>query len=560
MKGRILLTVHQNILHTLCDFLPKKLTKVYSPEKILVVNKHNIILTISSKESNQQFVLKILDKDYYDKTLTKSLCHLPNKRLLLPINSYFDASYAYFIYPHFKTLSDTLLQGEFTYPMLQCLINEIGEALITLHKNNILHLDIAPDNLFLDEKGHFYLGDFSSSCFVNNTIFSFLCRKKSRLRTGTTPAFAPPKHLYTKETSFWHDQYSFAFLIYLLLHNDTAIQKENTQIISSFPSSCCVLQKAMEAPDSISKDMLENFLSKLNNALSKDEQIFDSQNHIIKIPDSQQEIFQSITPDCFTQKETIPKKHLKLLSNRFNTSSIPVPLYGLLIFCGFLFLFSLYHYFIQNNKQTTSSQTVLSTYKNICVPTTSISPPSNTISNSPIVSDIPTTPKKSDSQKSSEAPLFSEKPTTIPKQNYVLDLSYSEYNNVDFFKYANTYSSTKILFAGNCHFTNCKPFSTLTNLEELYLNNNPISSINALTRLPHLKILVLSNCGIKNISPVRKLNSLTILDLSQNYHLKGIRSLTSLKKLDYLIITNSNVTQEDVHFLQHNLPHCTILY
>lgn len=555
MKGRFLLTVHQNILHTLYDFLPKKLKKIYSPKKILVVNKHNIILTLFSKNSNQPFVLKILDKNYYNKALAKSLCHLPKTGLLLPVNRYFDSSYAYFVYPYFKTLSDTLLQGELPYPMLQCLINEIGEAIITLHKNNILHLDITPNNLFLDDKGHFYLGDFSSSCFVNNPIISCLCWKKSRLRTGTTPAFAPPKHLCPKENSFWHDQYSFAFLIYLLLHNGSTIQKENSQIISSFPSSCLVLQKAMEAPDSISKNMLENFLSKLNNALSKDEQLFDSQNHMIKIPDSQQKIFQSITPDCFIQKEPIPKEHVKLLSNRFNTSSIPVPLYGFLIFCGFLFIFSLYHYFAQNNQQT-----ALSTYKNISLPTASVLPSSTIISNSPIASDKEAAPEKTDSQNSSDAPLFSEKPTAIPKQNYILDLSCSGYNNSDFLKQSNTYSSTKILFAGNCHFTNCTPFSSLTDLEELYLNNNPISSINALTRMSHLKILVLSNCGIKNISPVSKLNSLTILDLSQNYHLKGIRSLTSLKKLKLLIITNSNVMQEDVHFLRHKLPHCTILY
>jgi hypothetical protein len=51
-----------------------------------------------------------------------------------------------------------------------------------------------------------------------------------------------------------------------------------------------------------------------------------------------------------------------------------------------------------------------------------------------------------------------------------------------------------------------------------------------------------------------------MLDLSQNDHLKGIRALRTLKKLSYLIVTNTNITQKDIRFLQKKLPRCTILY
>ena len=41
---------------------------------------------------------------------------------------------------------------------------EILQGLAQLHAVNILHLDLKPANILLDEHGHTYLADFGISC------------------------------------------------------------------------------------------------------------------------------------------------------------------------------------------------------------------------------------------------------------------------------------------------------------------------------------------------------------------------------------------------------------
>jgi len=40
-------------------------------------------------------------------------------------------------------------------------------ALTTLHKKNIIHGDIKPENILIDNEGYFKIADFSSARFYN---------------------------------------------------------------------------------------------------------------------------------------------------------------------------------------------------------------------------------------------------------------------------------------------------------------------------------------------------------------------------------------------------------
>jgi len=546
------LTEEEHILQSLSEFLPQKLTEIYVPEKILTINTHNTILLISSKKSENKFVLKILEKEYYNVILSKSLNKLTQKNILLPLQTYIDTFYVYLLYPYRKVLSNILLQNGLDYNMLCRLINEIGNAIITLHKHNILHLDITPDNIFLDEKEHFYLGDFSSSRLAKKNLFSqFFCKC---LYTGTTSAFAPEN---TNKISFWNDQYSFALLLYVLFNNGNLPKQENLQKHCFFPTTNNVLIKAIKFPSSISKEMFSRFLSELESALQKDEEFFNCKNYQIQFIESNETICKSVTPDCITQEESKTKIQLSSFSNSLQ---IPIPLYGLLIFCGFLFLFSLYHYMAKTTKNTSHS---IEAYH---LQTASLPPPvdaekaenqntSNikreTSSNAPDIS-------MKDNINNSINNL--EQITDFPEKNNILDISNSGYHNKEFLSSTVQPKSIQILFANSCQFTDSTSFSVFTNLEELYLYNNPLSSVNSLSKIQTLKTLVLSKCNLNDISGLAKIKSLTILDLSQNKHLKKITSLSSLKNLNYLIVTHTNISQEDIHLLQKKLPHCTILF
>lgn len=517
------MTNQQNAFHIPSDFLPKKLEKVYVPETILKISTHSTIMMLSSKETSQPFILKIIEKKYYHKRLAKVLCHLRKSALLLPIQIETDTSYVYFIYPPLKTLSDVLLQEGLSYSKLRRLVTEIGEAITTLHKHNILHLDIAPDNLFFDEHGHAYLGDFSSSRFAKDSLFS--CLSKNCLRTGTTLSFAPTEQQLPKKVpSFWDDQYSFALLLYYLLNNGSAPLQEDNPPFSFFPSVNGILQKAMKSPSRASKETFSDFLLELENAFLKDQKLLTNQEFLIPFDALQQNFCNTDTPDCTIQEETAsPKKNI-----------IPVPFYGLLIFCGFLFLFSLYHYFAQSKREYTTMEAVQLPYK-------------KEVSGNTVFSEA------------SASPIVTEKATNFC-QNNILDISHSGQKDASFLKASQTCSSVKILFAGFCKFENDTPFSSMNQLEELYLNDNPLNSVNALSHMPRLKTLVLSKCRLTDISCLSKIDSLTILDISHNNHLKEIRSLASLEHLSYLIVTNTNITQKEIRFLQKKLPHCTILF
>lgn len=549
---KLSLTGEEDILQSLFEFLPQKLAEIYTLEKILTVNAHNTILLLSSKESENKFVLKILEKDYYNTILSKSLNNLKEKNLLLPLQTDFDNSYVYLLYPYRKVLSDILMQGGLDYDMLYRLIDEIGNAIVTLHKHSILHLDITPDNIFLDEKKHFYLGDFSSSRLTKGSLFfQFFCKC---LHTGTTSAFAPKN---TNSISFWNDQYSFALLLYVLLNNGNSPENENLQKYFFFPTANNILQKAMKFPSSNSKEMFSQFLLKLESALQKDEEFFNCKNYQVQFTESDETICKSVTPECITQKENKIKIQLSSFSHPLQ---VPVPLYGLLIFCVFLFLFSLYHYMAKTTKNTSNSMDVH------LLQTTSF--PSSDGTEKTINQNTPDMQEKISSNtpdistKSAEDNFIknAEQTADFSEKNNILDISNSSYHNKEFIISSVQPKSIQILFANSCQFADSTSFSDFTNLEELYLYNNPLSSVNSLSKIQTLKTLVLSKCNLNDISCLAKIETLTILDLSQNKNLKKIASLSSLKNLNYLIVTHTNISQEDIHLLQKKLPHCTILF
>lgn len=527
--------------------LPKEMECDYQADNLITTNQHNIIVAVFSKKTKERYVVKILDKKYYNKNLYQKIFHIQNSSLLLPIQTFSDASCFYSFYPHFETLAGTLSTKSISYSTLRSLISSIGNALISLHEHKILHLDITPNNIFFGKNGQFYLGDFSSALPVNTFQMPFFHRY---FRTGTTSLFAPPADMRLSSISYWNDCYNIALLIYVLFNHGKFPDEKILLPSSSFEMLNSFLLKWLKKPSTIHSHMMQEFLTELEKILSLCDENNECQNYTLQLSNSNNTCFWENTPNC--NIENSPSRQTNFLHQPFlQKNRFPVPLYGLLLFCGFLFLFSLYHYLAQSSHGKAQTDAILSEQiSNLSETTTHISetqPPSAK------------TPFPSKSPVSTDTPLPDSDNSATEKKN-ILDVSGKKYQNHLSFKNLSGNTKLQILFANNCSFTSCSAFSSLSSLKELYLNANQITSLDGLLKLQKLEVLVLSKNKLTNISNLAKIPSLTMLDLSHNSQLSEIKSLASLKKLHYLILTNTNVSKKEILFLQKKLPNCTIFY
>lgn len=131
------------------------------------------------------------------------------------------------ILPYYKNGS---LQGKtFSFEQLkQNIIPCMNEALHVLHQKDIIHKDIKPSNIMLQDDGrHVAIIDFGISSVVEqgNTVLV--------TKTGMTPEYAAPetfRNLYLEES----DYYSFGITLYALFCGHTPYQNMDAETIARF--------------------------------------------------------------------------------------------------------------------------------------------------------------------------------------------------------------------------------------------------------------------------------------------------------------------------------------
>ena len=243
----------------------------------------------------------------------------------------------------------------------------------------------------------------------------------------------------------------------------------------------------------------------------------------------------SLQPSIFSQSSKHRQKKNQLFHSLRSTPAIP---YILLSISAFLLLFSFYHYLTSQPKHDITPDFVCS-----------FSPA--------VATDIPATTSPPAMQTHTSSP-----PTPTPC--HILDISQTSHQtDASLSKHLSTvpsYDKVTTIFAASCKLTSLAPFAPFSNLRELYLSDNPLTFGQIPSSLSKLNILVLSDCHLKDVQPISVRKSLTVLDLSHNLHLKHIRSLSSLKHLQYLILTDTNASQKDIAFLKAKLPQCNIIY
>lgn len=151
------------------------------------INKEVALKIFAAGSGLDNEALKTFSKEY---SIVFDLNH-PN--LLIP--KHFDKweKMPYLVMPYIPKGSCLKLCGKMDEPELAKFLLQIGEALQYLHSQEppIIHQDIKPDNILIDNKGNYLLTDFGISTKIRRTLTKSIGQKTAS--SGTTAYMAPEK-------------------------------------------------------------------------------------------------------------------------------------------------------------------------------------------------------------------------------------------------------------------------------------------------------------------------------------------------------------------------------
>lgn len=262
----------------------------------MIAGKYEVIepLSVSTGEADL-YICKYNGKEYVAKIYRRQRAVKPEVLTVLKsIDSPYIAplydmgeydEHPFVVLPYYKNGS---LQGrKFTFSELKNIIIPcVNEALKVLHQNDIIHKDLKPSNIMLqDDNKSIAIIDFGISSVVEegNTVLV--------TKTGMTPEYSAPetfRSLFLEES----DYYSFGITVYELFCGDTPYKNMNAEEIAQFTA----VQKVP-----LPKDMpqeLQDFISAVT--------YFDITNRNKKENPNRRWTYTEVSNWCKDQKQIIP--------------------------------------------------------------------------------------------------------------------------------------------------------------------------------------------------------------------------------------------------------------
>ncbi len=142
---------------------------------------------------------------------------------IMPVEDYGELDgYAYLVMPFLKvgTLTDRLLEGPVSPSYGALLVQQISEALQYLHDEGVVHRDVKPSNILLDEQGNALLSDFGLARLQESHA-----SLTGAMMVGT-PAFISPEQARGEKANEFSDQYSLGVILYLLTTGELPFDAE----------------------------------------------------------------------------------------------------------------------------------------------------------------------------------------------------------------------------------------------------------------------------------------------------------------------------------------------
>ena len=520
--------------------IPAKIKKEYRMISLLSLHENALVFSLEKKKSSSknttyivtsdpfQGVMKIMPKSYFDEELFTALQSLHHPLLLLPTELIAEGDYVYALYPRLLPLSEYLSREKISLSAILQWIKDMSQILSCLHDKNIFHGDIAPGNIYLDEEGHFYLGDFSSG--------RILCSHQIMTNKKTAATFP-----FSSIADCRQDIFSFLTILSKLLEACSPTAEEGNAILSAL----------REITDALLLELKEKKRFHLSFRQVCQQILSVVEEHQNETKSSHLDFLLSAEKLDFLKEttKTLKKSPIPCSFPFHSRKTLPVLA---LAFCTVIFLSAIIYYAGTSSSQKNGNS----------LPAAELVQKEIAEKNFQSPSPLPTTAADSNKSFSANTPAANADATgnsaADNPDHAILDISCKKYQDIPPSLRAD--ASVRIIFAQGNRLKKLSSFSAYPALEELYLDGNAISDLSDLSDFQSLSILGLSYNQVTDLSSLEGISSLRILDLSGHTKLSNISCLGKLKKLEYLILTDTNATDDEMQRLQQSLPHCTILH
>ena len=553
---------------------PKKLLRKYPITELIYITHDCCVYKSKQADSGNYSIIKITPYLHKQHCILKSVSHINDVHLLTPFSVEKYTDFTVSVYPYKVSVIDKIISGKLCFDELLTLALDLCDGIIRLHSNNILHLDISPNNIYLNDDNTFCIGDFSFSQKKSNN--------KIRRNIYFTEGYSPPEFkAYSKnlvQINELSDEYSLAKTILSLCHGyNTSAKDHPVQDTTDIPEYFFdILNKASSEIQEYRYPSINTFKTEL---LS-----FKAEYDISEI---KYYISFNSENNPFNNTKTRPmaKPHIEeptpAIQKIINSPAFMTVAILLAVILPILSLYKIFYtpnnadkiaaHNIQNisisyetkepvaiieenktNNKNTDSAEIDNSNKNTdsaeidCndknTNTTKIDCNDN-VDNSKI--------KKDNINKSSVKEIdIADKNITSLSEDCIKSTL-----NINF-----DINSVTIISANNNNISDISRLSEFVSVRELYLSDNRIKNIDSLKQLFNLKTLVISSNLIDDITSLKELKNLENLDISNNKKLKNLSALYELKTLKLLCINETAVTKGTIKKLKESLPDCEIIY